>query len=101
MLTYFSDYQQKTNYCNEYVLKKQKENLMEILEFFPDCLLIMDKTLKKSSILYQNQKMQEFTPEAEELLWDENLKVFSKKNANDNLKVDNGFETESELISVD
>lgn len=75
---------------------------MEILEFFPDSLLILDKKANDNHILYQNQKMQEFAPQAELLLWDPIQKIFVKKEVTDNTKQEGGiFETESELISID
>lgn len=42
-LSYFSDHQKKRNYCNEVILIKKKENLRQILEFYPDILMIVNK----------------------------------------------------------
>ena len=42
-LSYFSDHQKKMNFCNEIVLTKKKENLRQILECYPDILMIVNK----------------------------------------------------------
>ncbi|CDW74726.1 multi-sensor hybrid histidine kinase [Stylonychia lemnae] len=97
-LSIITDKQRKLNFCNAYILKKQKENLMEILEFFPDCLLILDKNIDDSQILFQNQKMQQFIPVSQQLVWDQQLNLFvSSQNEEQIEHSQTIFETESDL----
>lgn len=42
-LSYFSDSQKKINFTNEVILTKKKENLSQILELYPDILMIVSK----------------------------------------------------------
>jgi hypothetical protein len=42
-LSYFSDQQKKKNFTNEAILTKKKENLRQILEQYPDILMIVNK----------------------------------------------------------
>jgi len=74
---------------------------MEILEFFPDCLLILDPQVQNSDSLYENQKMQEFKPLAKKLVWDPLQKLFVNRDLQQQAPPRPGetvFETESEMI---
>eukprot|EP00347_Sterkiella_histriomuscorum_P013084 403366084 len=94
------------------LLVQQKENLMEILEFFPDCLLILDKQQnEEGQIIFSNKMMQQFLPLTKQLVWDENLKVFVNRQAIlEKMQNQSGdqemssqmiFETESDLVHKD